>query len=182
MHETNGKLDASGMAFQALAWALMEEARAERLLKPRLLFLTAPKAEQVIGGFCLLLAVVLAMPIPRTANPLLVVVSTDQAFATRSAESNALAIPPQETALAISQAKISSQKQVLNPSDAPGQAANILRLHSIIDRQTTFGRTIESAQTRLNNEDSALSSALSRMRPSSNCAGNSLRRDHALGF
>jgi adenine/guanine phosphoribosyltransferase-like PRPP-binding protein len=32
MHETNGKLDASGMAFQALAWALMEEARAERLL------------------------------------------------------------------------------------------------------------------------------------------------------
>jgi flagellar hook-associated protein 3 FlgL len=61
--------------------------------------------------------------------------------------------------LAISQAKISSQKQVLNPSDAPGQAANILRLHSIIDRQTTFGRTIESAQTRLNNEDSALSSA-----------------------
>ena len=61
--------------------------------------------------------------------------------------------------LATSQAKISSQKQVLNPSDAPGQAANILRLHSIIDRQTTFGRTIESAQTRLNNEDSALSSA-----------------------
>jgi hypothetical protein len=32
MHETNGKLDAPGMAFQALAWALMEEARAERLL------------------------------------------------------------------------------------------------------------------------------------------------------
>ena len=32
MHETNGKLDASGMAFQALAWALMEEARAARLL------------------------------------------------------------------------------------------------------------------------------------------------------
>ena len=32
MHETNGKLDASGMAFQALAWALIEEARAERLL------------------------------------------------------------------------------------------------------------------------------------------------------
>ncbi len=61
--------------------------------------------------------------------------------------------------LAISQAKISSQKQVLNPSDAPGQAANILRLHSIIDRQTTFGRTIESAQARLNNENSALSSA-----------------------
>ena len=34
-----------------------------------------------------------------------------------------------------------------------------MRLHSIIDRQTTFGRTIESAQARLNNENSALSSA-----------------------
>jgi hypothetical protein len=32
MHETNGKLDASGMAFQALAWALMDETRAQRLL------------------------------------------------------------------------------------------------------------------------------------------------------
>jgi hypothetical protein len=32
MHETNDKLDASGMAFQALAWALMDEVRAERLL------------------------------------------------------------------------------------------------------------------------------------------------------
>ena len=32
MHETNGKLEASSMAFQALAWALMDEARAERLL------------------------------------------------------------------------------------------------------------------------------------------------------
>jgi hypothetical protein len=39
-------------------------ARAERLLKPRALFLTAPRAEQVIGGFCLLLAIVLALPIP----------------------------------------------------------------------------------------------------------------------
>lgn len=38
MHETNGKLppgsteDASGLALQALAWALTDEARAERLL------------------------------------------------------------------------------------------------------------------------------------------------------
>lgn len=39
-------------------------ARAERLLKPRLLFLTSPKGEQVIGALCLLLAIVLAMPIP----------------------------------------------------------------------------------------------------------------------
>lgn len=39
-------------------------ARAERLLKPRFLFLTSPNAERVVGGFCLLLAVVLALPIP----------------------------------------------------------------------------------------------------------------------
>ena len=32
MHETNGTLDASGLAFQSLAWALMDESRAERLL------------------------------------------------------------------------------------------------------------------------------------------------------
>ncbi|RRQ51404.1 DUF3572 family protein [Sphingorhabdus wooponensis] len=32
MHERNHTLDPSAMAFQALAWALMEESRAERLL------------------------------------------------------------------------------------------------------------------------------------------------------
>lgn len=32
MHERNHILDPSAMAFQALAWALMEESRAERLL------------------------------------------------------------------------------------------------------------------------------------------------------
>lgn len=39
-------------------------ARAERLLVPRLLFITGARGEQVIGAFCLLLAVVLALPIP----------------------------------------------------------------------------------------------------------------------
>lgn len=39
-------------------------ARAERLLKPRLLFLTSVRAERVVGGFCLFLAIVLALPIP----------------------------------------------------------------------------------------------------------------------
>ena len=39
-------------------------ARAERLLKPRLLFVTSVRAERVVGGFCLFLAVVLALPIP----------------------------------------------------------------------------------------------------------------------
>jgi hypothetical protein len=32
MHDTNDTLDVSALAFQALAWALMEESRAERLL------------------------------------------------------------------------------------------------------------------------------------------------------
>jgi len=39
-------------------------ARAERLLVPRLLFITGIRGEQVIGAFCLLLALVLALPIP----------------------------------------------------------------------------------------------------------------------
>jgi hypothetical protein len=39
-------------------------ARAERMLKPRLSFLTSPLAERLIGCFCLILAIVLALPIP----------------------------------------------------------------------------------------------------------------------
>lgn len=39
-------------------------ARAERLLKPRLLFITSSLGERIIGGLCLVLAIVLAMPIP----------------------------------------------------------------------------------------------------------------------
>ena len=61
--------------------------------------------------------------------------------------------------LATSQAKVSAQKQVLNPSDAPDQTATILRLNSVIDRQTTYGRTIDLLQARLDNESSTLTSA-----------------------
>ena len=39
-------------------------ARAERLLRPRLLFVTSIAGERVIGGLCLVLALVLALPIP----------------------------------------------------------------------------------------------------------------------
>lgn len=39
-------------------------ARVERLLSPRLLFLTGEKGERALGGICLLLAIVLSMPIP----------------------------------------------------------------------------------------------------------------------
>jgi hypothetical protein len=39
-------------------------ANLERLLKPRLLFITSATGERIIGGLCLVLAIVLAMPIP----------------------------------------------------------------------------------------------------------------------
>jgi hypothetical protein len=39
-------------------------ARAEKLLVPRLLFITGDRGEKVIGAFCLLLAIILALPIP----------------------------------------------------------------------------------------------------------------------
>ena len=55
MHETNGKLDASGMAFQALAWALMEESRAERLLS--LTGLTPEELRAGLGDPAMLAAV-----------------------------------------------------------------------------------------------------------------------------
>ncbi|MBK1663873.1 ABC transporter permease [Rhodospirillum rubrum] len=38
--------------------------RAEKLLSPRLTFLTHPPAENIVGFVCLLLAIVLALPIP----------------------------------------------------------------------------------------------------------------------
>lgn len=58
-----------------------------------------------------------------------------------------------------SQAQIASQKQVLNPSDAPDQTAAISRLKSIMGRQDSFASNITTAQTRLNLEDSTLGSA-----------------------
>ncbi len=58
-----------------------------------------------------------------------------------------------------SQAQIASQKQVLNPSDAPDQAAAISRLKSVIGRQDSFASNISTVQMRLNVEDSTLGSA-----------------------
>ena len=58
-----------------------------------------------------------------------------------------------------SQAQLASQKQILNPSDAPDQSAGISRLKSIIGRQDSFASNITTAQTRLNTEDSTLGTA-----------------------
>ena len=39
-------------------------ARAERLLRPRVLALSSPPMEYFVGGVCLLLAIVLVLPVP----------------------------------------------------------------------------------------------------------------------
>jgi len=60
--------------------------------------------------------------------------------------------------LAKTQNQIATQKQVLNPSDAPDQAAAIARLKSVIGRQNSYGSTLDVVRNRLNAEDSTLSS------------------------
>ena len=61
--------------------------------------------------------------------------------------------------LAKSQAQIAARKQVLNPSDAPDQAAAITRLKSVIARQDSYSATLDSVQTNLDNEDTILGNA-----------------------
>lgn len=61
--------------------------------------------------------------------------------------------------LAKSQAQISAQKQVVNPSDAPDQAATITRLKSVIGRQDTYSTALNQVQARLDAESTNLTSA-----------------------
>jgi flagellar hook-associated protein 3 FlgL len=64
------------------------------------------------------------------------------------------------------QAKVASGKQVLKPSDAPEQASNIQRLKGLVQRQESYLKTLDAVETRLNQEESALSSvtdALTRL-------------------
>jgi len=61
--------------------------------------------------------------------------------------------------LAKSQAQISAQKQVINPSDAPDQAATITRLKSVISRQETYSNALSQVQARLDAESTNLTSA-----------------------
>ncbi len=61
--------------------------------------------------------------------------------------------------LAKSQAQISTQKQVLNPSDAPDQATAITRLKSMIGKQDSYAKTLETVQARLETESTTLSNA-----------------------
>ena len=64
-----------------------------------------------------------------------------------------------QTDLAKTQAQIASRKQVLNPSDAPDQAAAIQRLKSVMARQDSYAKALDTINTRLSAEDSTLSSA-----------------------
>jgi flagellar hook-associated protein 3 FlgL len=60
--------------------------------------------------------------------------------------------------LAVTQSQIASAKQVLNPSDAPDQAAAIQRLKSVMAKQESYGKTLNTARDRLQTEDSSLKS------------------------
>lgn len=60
--------------------------------------------------------------------------------------------------LSYTQAQVSAAKQVLNPSDAPDQAAAIQRLKSVMAKQDSYGKTLTTLQDRLQNEDSTLQS------------------------
>jgi flagellar hook-associated protein 3 FlgL len=81
-------------------------------------------------------------------------ISTSYLFDRASAQMGTL-----QSDLAKSQAQIASHKQVLNPSDAPDQAAAIARLKSVIGRQDSYGKAIDAVQARLQTEDSTLKSA-----------------------
>lgn len=61
--------------------------------------------------------------------------------------------------LAKSQAQIGTQKQVLNPSDAPDQAAAISRLKSVISRQDNYMKALDTVQARLDAESTTLTNA-----------------------
>ena len=61
--------------------------------------------------------------------------------------------------LAKTQSQMAETKQVLNPSDAPDQAAAIQRLQGEIDRQQNNSSALKIAQSRYKAEEVALSSA-----------------------
>jgi flagellar hook-associated protein 3 FlgL len=66
-----------------------------------------------------------------------------------------------QSSLAKSQAQLASGKQIVAPSDAPDQAADIQRLQSIINRQASYTATLATVQTRLQAEDTSLQSVSS---------------------
>jgi flagellar hook-associated protein 3 FlgL len=63
-----------------------------------------------------------------------------------------------QTNLAKSQAQLAQGKQIINPSDAPDQASTVQRLKSILTRQDSYKTALNTVQSRLQGEDSTLSS------------------------
>ena len=61
--------------------------------------------------------------------------------------------------LAKTQAQMAETKQILNPSDAPDQAAAIQRLKGEVDRQEKNSGMLKIAQSRYKAEEAALNSA-----------------------
>jgi len=61
--------------------------------------------------------------------------------------------------LAKAQSQIAAQKQIMNPSDAPDQAAAISRLKSVISRQDNYIKALDTVQARLDTESTTLTSA-----------------------
>ena len=60
--------------------------------------------------------------------------------------------------LAHTQAQVSAGKQVLNPSDAPDQAAAIQRLKTVLAKQDSYNNTLTTVKARLEGEDTTLKS------------------------
>lgn len=60
--------------------------------------------------------------------------------------------------LAKTQSQLAAGKQVLQPSDAPDQVATIERYKSLLSRSDSYQNTINSVNSRLQTEDSALAS------------------------
>ena len=63
--------------------------------------------------------------------------------------------------LADSQAKLAQGKQLLKPSDSPDQAAVIQRMKSVMSRQESYKNSLNTLNSRLQNEDTTLKSATS---------------------
>jgi len=56
------------------------------------------------------------------------------------------------------QAQLAQGKQVINPSDAPDQAATIQRLKSILNRQDSYQSSLNTVKSRMQGEESTLQS------------------------
>ena len=81
-------------------------------------------------------------------------ISTNQLFDRATSQLSNL-----QSDLAVSQAKIAAQKQVLNPSDAPDQAAAIARFKSVLSRQDSYVKSLDDLSSRLTIQDSTLTNA-----------------------